>query len=41
LDKLGRHAETAAEFHRSAGLATNTAERNLSIQRALDTAARA
>jgi RNA polymerase sigma factor (sigma-70 family) len=41
LDKLGRHAEAAAEFHRSAQLATNTAERNLSIQRARETAARA
>ena len=41
LDKLGRHAEAAAEFRRSAELATNTAERNLSIQRARETAARA
>ena len=41
LDKLGRHAEAAAEFRRSAELATNTAERNLSVQRARETAARA
>ena len=41
LDKLGRHAEAATEFHRSAELATNSAERNLSIQRARETAARA
>ena len=41
LDKLGRHAEAAAEFHRAAELATNTAERNLSIQRARETAGRA
>ena len=41
LDKLGRHAEAAAEFLRSAELATNTAERNLSMQRATETAARA
>ncbi len=41
LDKLGRHAEAAAEFDRSAELATNTAERNLSIQRARESAARA
>jgi RNA polymerase sigma factor (sigma-70 family) len=41
LDKLGRHTEAAAEFHRSAELATNTVERNLSIQRARETAARA
>jgi len=41
LDKLGRHAEAAAEFHRSAELATNIAERSLSIQRARESAARA
>jgi RNA polymerase sigma factor (sigma-70 family) len=41
LDRLGRHAEAAAEFHRAGQLATNTAERNLSIQRARETAARA
>jgi RNA polymerase sigma factor (sigma-70 family) len=41
LDKLGRHAEAAAEFHQSAELATNTAERNLSIRRARKSAARA
>ena len=41
LDKLGRHAEAAAEFQRAGELATNTAERNLSIQRAKETAARA
>jgi RNA polymerase sigma factor (sigma-70 family) len=39
LDKLGRHAEAATEFHRSAELATNSAERNLSMQRARETAA--
>ena len=41
LDKLGRHAEATAEFHRSVELATNAAERSLSIQRAKETAARA
>ena len=41
LDKLGRHAEAAAEFQRAGELATNSAERNLSIQRAKETAARA
>ncbi|HEX4863756.1 MAG TPA: RNA polymerase sigma factor [Acidimicrobiales bacterium] len=41
LDKLGRHAEAAAEFERAGELATNTAERNLSIRRAEETAARA
>ena len=41
LDKLGRHAEAAAEFHRAGELATNTAERNLSIRRAKETDARA
>ena len=40
LDKLGRHAEAAAEFQRASELATNTAERNLSIQRARETATR-
>ncbi len=40
LDKLGRHAEAAAEFHRSAELATNAVERNLSLQRARETSAR-
>jgi RNA polymerase sigma factor (sigma-70 family) len=40
LDKLGRHAEATAEFERAGELATNTAERNLSIQRAKETAAR-
>lgn len=41
LDKLGRHAEAAAEFNRAGELATNAAERKLSIQRAKETAARA
>ena len=41
LDKLGRHAEAAAEFERAGELATNTVERNLSIRRAKETAARA
>jgi RNA polymerase sigma factor (sigma-70 family) len=41
LDKVGRHAEAAAEFQRAAELATNRAERNLSLQRAKETAARA
>jgi predicted RNA polymerase sigma factor len=41
LDKLGRHAEAAAEFQRAGELATNTAERNLSIQQAKEAAARA
>jgi RNA polymerase sigma factor (sigma-70 family) len=39
LDKLGRHFEAAAEFRRAGELATNTAERNLSIQRAKQTEA--
>ena len=34
LDKLGRHGEASAEFRRASQLATNTVERNLSIQRA-------
>ena len=41
LDKLGRHAEAAAEFQRAGELATNSTQRNLSIQRANETAARA
>jgi RNA polymerase sigma factor (sigma-70 family) len=40
LDKLGRHAEAAAEFQRAGELATNSVERNLSLQRAKETAAR-
>ena len=40
LDKLGRHGEASAEFRRASQLATNTVERNLSIQRARETAAR-
>jgi RNA polymerase sigma factor (sigma-70 family) len=40
LDKLGRYTEAAAEFHRASELATNAAERNLSIRRAKETAAR-
>jgi RNA polymerase sigma factor (sigma-70 family) len=40
LDKLGRHAEASAEFRRASQLATNTVERNLSIQRARETGAR-
>jgi RNA polymerase sigma factor (sigma-70 family) len=39
LDRLGRHDEAAAEFRRAGQLATNTAERNLSIKRATETAA--
>jgi RNA polymerase sigma factor (sigma-70 family) len=41
LDKLGRHAEAAVEFQRAGVLATNSTQRNLSIQRANETAARA
>ena len=41
LDKLGRHVEAAAEFRRAGELATNAAERKLSIQRALESASRA
>ena len=41
LDKLGRHAEAAAEFERAARLATNTPERELSEQRARASRARA
>jgi predicted RNA polymerase sigma factor len=40
LDKLGRHAEAAAEFDRAARLATNTPERDLSGQRARASRAR-
>ncbi len=39
LDRLGRHDEAAAEFRRAGQLATNTAERNLSIERARETEA--
>jgi RNA polymerase sigma factor (sigma-70 family) len=41
LDRLGRHAEAAAEFERAARLATNTPERDLSEQRARASRARA
>ena len=41
LDRLGRHAEAAAEFERAARLATNTPERDLSEQRARASHARA
>jgi len=41
LDKLGRHADAAAEFERAARLATNTPERDLSAQRARASRARA
>ena len=41
LDKLGRYGEASAEFRRASQLATNMVERNLSIQRARETAARA
>src|SRR5205814_10029566 len=34
LDKLGRHAEAAAEFEHAARLATNAPERELSEERA-------
>jgi RNA polymerase sigma factor (sigma-70 family) len=40
LVKLGRHDEAAAEFQRAGELATNTVERDLSIRRARETAAR-
>jgi predicted RNA polymerase sigma factor len=40
LDRLGRHAEAAAEFERAALLATNTPERDLSEQRARASRAR-
>jgi predicted RNA polymerase sigma factor len=41
LGQLGRHAEAAAEFQCAGELATNTAERNLSMQQAKEAAARA
>ena len=41
LDRLGRHAEAAAEFDRAAALATNARERVLSEQRARASRARA
>ena len=41
LDRLGRAGEAAAEFRCAGELATNAAERDLSIQRAEDAAARA
>ena len=41
LERLGRHAEAAAEFERAARLATNTPERDLSDQRARASRARA
>ena len=41
LDRLGRHAEAAAEFERAARLATNTPERDLSERRARASRARA
>ena len=41
LDKLGRHAEAAAEFERAARLATNMPERELSERRARASRARA
>jgi RNA polymerase sigma factor (sigma-70 family) len=40
LDKLGRHAEAAAEFERAADLAQNAPERALSADRARASAAR-
>jgi RNA polymerase sigma-70 factor, ECF subfamily len=41
LDRLGRHAEAAADFERAAALATNARERALSEQRARASRARA